>query len=327
MVTLHVVCPNPALDRIQLVGELVPFSVNRVIDVKSLPGGKGMIVCRGATRLGASVTAHGFVGGGVGEIIRHGCVELGVDDRHVAIDGDTRITPVVIERSSGRSTVFNERGPEVTEDDVAHLLAGLESAVQPGDVVVTTGSLPPGCPGNFHATVVRLAVRLGARPLVDAHGVALVEVIDDLAADPVSGLIVLKPNAEELADALGGAFDPDDAHATVAEMADLGDRTGATVVVTRGASGSVWLGSAEEIVATAPRVATVNPTGSGDSFLAGLAVSLGRGESPAQAMRLGSAMGAANAAILLPVVEVDLVMSLLDKVTVTTTRRATRTGS
>lgn len=68
--TLHVVCPNPALDRLQVVEHFHPFEVNRVMAVRTLPGGKGMIVARGARRLGATVTAHGFVGGASGEVIR-----------------------------------------------------------------------------------------------------------------------------------------------------------------------------------------------------------------------------------------------------------------
>ncbi|BCJ63648.1 hypothetical protein [Polymorphospora rubra] len=45
--TLHVVCPNPAIDRLQVVARFHPYEVNRVTSVRSLPGGKGMIVCRG----------------------------------------------------------------------------------------------------------------------------------------------------------------------------------------------------------------------------------------------------------------------------------------
>lgn len=144
-----------------------------------LPGGKGMIVCRGARRLGTAVTAHGFVGGFVGEVIRRGGEEMGVADRHVQILGETRVTPVVIERSTGRSTVLNERGPMVTGDEQDLLGAGLAAAIRLGDVVVSTGSLPPGCAPDLHATVARLALRHGATALVDAHGDALARVIDE----------------------------------------------------------------------------------------------------------------------------------------------------
>ncbi|WP_433046825.1 1-phosphofructokinase family hexose kinase [Dactylosporangium sp. CS-033363] len=309
-------CPNPALDRLQVVERFTPFEVNRVVDVQSLPGGKGMIVCRGARRLGAAVTAHGFVGGFVGEVIRRGCEDLGVADRHVQILGDTRVTPVVIERATGRSTVLNERGPTVSADEQEQLAAGLAAAVRLGDVVVSTGSLPPGSAPDLHATIARSALRRGATALVDAHGDALARVIDDAREHgPGDGLLVVKPNAHELGGILGRDLsDPAD---LLAAVRDLHGLTGATFVVTSGAFGSVWVGAGAQLTADSPVVDTVNATGSGDAFLAGLAVALGRGEDPAAALTQAAAMGAANAASLAPDVDPDLVTKLREHVTVT----------
>jgi len=310
--TLHVVCPNPALDRLQVVDEFHPFEVNRVLSVRSLAGGKGLIVCRGARRLGATVVAHGFVGGPVGQLIRRGCDELGVADRHIEIAGETRVTPVVIEQRTGRSTVLNERGPQVGDDEQDRLVAGLAASLRPGDVVVSTGSLPPGCAPDLHARIADLALSHGALALVDAHGEPLARVLAS-AADR----LVVKPNIHELAGALGRPL-PDLDAAAVALRALHAD-TGATFVVTSGTAGARWVGDAE-LAADSPAVETVNATGSGDSFLAGLAVALGRGEPPASALALAAAMGAANAASLAPDVDPALVAKLRDRVTVT--RRA-----
>ncbi|GAA2582575.1 1-phosphofructokinase family hexose kinase [Dactylosporangium fulvum] len=314
--TLHVVCPNPALDRLQVVAQFHPFEVNRVSTVHSLAGGKGLIVCRGARRLGATVTAHGFVGGVVGQVIRQGCQDLGVLDRHIEIAGETRVTPVVIEQSTGRSTVLNERGPLVTDDEQDQLAAGLAAAVRPGDVVVSTGSLPPGCAPGFHARIARLALDRGAVALVDAHGDALAQVIADTRARRIgTGTLVVKPNIHELAGILEQPLA--DLGAAGAAMRALHADTGATFVVTSGTAGALWIGGADELAADSPQVETLNATGSGDSFLAGLAVSLGRGEPPASALSLASAMGAANAAALVPDVDPDLVTRLRQRVTVT----------
>lgn len=316
--TLHVVCPNPALDRLQVVEELHPFEVNRVTTVRSLPGGKGMIVCRGARRLDATVTAHGFVGGQVGEVIRRGCRDLGVQDRHIGIAGETRVTPVVIERRTGRSTVFNERGPEVTADEEQRLLAELAATVRPGDVVVSTGSLPPGCPPDLHARIARLALTRECTVLVDGHGEPLRRVIEDARADRPNGRLVVKPNIAELAGVLGDPLP--DLDAIVAAGRALNDETGATFVVTLGTDGAVWIDGTDELLVDSPRVETVNATGSGDSFLAGLSVALGRGDGPAGALALASAMGAANAASLAPDVDPALVAALRERVTVTRIR-------
>lgn len=313
--TLHVVCPNPALDRLQVVAQFQPYEVNRVSSVRSLPGGKGMIVCRGARRLGATVAAHGFVGGFVGQVIRRGCADLGVLDRHIEIAGETRVTPVVIEQRTGRSTVLNERGPDVAADEQEQLLAELADAVRPGDVVVSTGSLPPGCPPDLHARIARLALAGGATALVDAHGESLARVIDDVRGTAPAGRLIVKPNVHELAGVLGRPLP--DLDAAIAAMRGLHQETGATFVVTLGTDGALWIDGADELAVDTPTVETVNATGSGDSFLAGLAVALGRGGSPASALELAAAMGAANAASLDPDVDPDLVAQLRGRVTVT----------
>lgn len=314
--TLHVVCPNPALDRLQVVARFQPYEVNRVATVHSLAGGKGMIVCRGARRLGVTVAAYGFLGGAVGQVVRQGCADLGVLDRHIEIAGETRVTPVVIDQSTGRSTVLNERGPHVTAEDQERLTADLAAGVRPGDVVVSTGSLPPGCDPGFHTRIAGLAMARGATAVVDAHGEPLAQVIDHVRAHSAAhGRLIVKPNVHELAGVLGRTLP--DAGSAAAELRRLHRETGATYVVTLGKEGSLWADGSGMLTADSPAVETVNATGSGDSFLAGLASALGRGESPQAALRLASAMGAANAAALVPDVDPALVAYLREQVNVT----------
>ncbi len=116
--TVHVVSPNPAQDRLQVVPRLRVGEVNRATEVVSRPGGKGMIVARGVVRLGGRAALHGFVGGPVGAQISAGCRELGIEDRHVPIAGETRVSTVLVDSATGASTVVNEPGPEVGAAEV-----------------------------------------------------------------------------------------------------------------------------------------------------------------------------------------------------------------
>ncbi len=319
---MHIVCPNPALDRIQFLPEFRPYEVNRVTRVISLAGGKGMIVSRGARRLGARVNAYGFVGGSVGQFIRQGCDAMGAVDRHVEVNGDTRITPVIIEQGTGRSTVLNEKGPHIEPAAERQLLDDLAAQIIPGDVVITTGSLPEGCRSDFHACVLDIALQGRARALIDAHGAALGAVIAALSVDDYPNdrsKVIIKINVHELAELLAVRVAAEDDKALADQVAGLVDRAGATFVVTRGANGAVWHQAGKEIYATSPAVATVNATGSGDSFLAGLGFALGQGQTPDEAMTLASAMGAANAAVPTPEVDIALVKALIPRVRTRTT--------
>jgi 1-phosphofructokinase family hexose kinase len=285
------VSPNPAQDRLQVVPRLVVGEVHRATEVASRPGGKGVIVARGVVRLGGRATLHGFVGGPVGAQISEGCRELGIEDRHVRIDGETRVTTVLVDASSGSSTVVNEPGPQVTAAEVEALVEGLLGAVAQGDTVVCTGSLPRGVAPDLYARCVRELRGHGVRTVVDTSGAALALAVR-AAPD------VLKVNEQELrADAGLAAADGADLDTLMRHVLDAG--VGA-VVVTRGADGLSYRSASEAWDVTTPAVPVVNATGSGDLMLAGFVTALAHGEDVETALRTGAAAGAANAARLEP---------------------------
>lgn len=291
--TVHVVSPNPAQDRLQVVPHLVIGEVHRATEVVSRPGGKGMIVARGVVRLGGRAALHGFVGGSVGAQISAGCRDLGIEDRHVPIDGETRVTTVIVDSASGASTVVNEPGPEVRPSDVDSLVDGLLQAVRPGDLVVCTGSLPRGAPPDLYARCVSALRGRGALTVVDTSGPALALAVRS-APD------VLKVNEEELrADAglAGPAEDGVDLPTLMGRALDAGI---GSVIVTRGAAGLSYRSSSEAWDVRSPEVPVVNATGSGDMMLAGFVTALARGDDRKTALRTGAAAGAANAARLEP---------------------------
>ncbi|CCG04020.1 1-phosphofructokinase family hexose kinase [Blastococcus saxobsidens] len=291
--TVHVVSPNPAQDRLQVVPRLLVGEVHRATQVVSRPGGKGMIVARGVVRLGGRAALHGFVGGPVGAQISAGCRELGIEDRHVLIDGETRVSTVIVDSASGASTVINEPGPEVGPTEVAALVDGLVEAVRPGDLVVCTGSLPRGAPADLYARCVTALRGRGVLSVVDTSG-------PGLALAVRSAPDVLKVNEDELrADAglTAPGADPVDLPVLMGLALDAG--VGA-VVVTRGSAGLSYRSATEGWDVQSPSVSLVNATGSGDMMLAGFVTSLARGDDRASALRTGAAAGAANAARLEP---------------------------
>jgi 1-phosphofructokinase family hexose kinase len=302
--TVHVVSPNPAQDRLQVVPRLVVGEVHRATEVVSRPGGKGMIVARGVVRLGGRAALHGFVGGPVGAQIRAGCRELGVEDRHVPVDGETRVTTVLVDSSSGTSTVVNEPGPEVRAADVDALVAGLLAAVHPGDLVVCTGSLPRGAPADLYARCVGELRGRGVLTLVDTSG-------PGLALAVRAGPDVLKVNEDELRADAGLTGPDDDALPLDALMQRALDAGAGAVVVTRGAAGLRYRSADEAWDVQSPAVPVVNATGSGDMMLAGLATALARGDVRTTALRTGAAAGAANAARLEPDISATAVQELL----------------
>jgi 1-phosphofructokinase family hexose kinase len=286
-----VVGPNPAMDRLEVVDELIPGQVHRASSVTVRAGGKSFIVSRTIRRRGVGVSMYGFLGGPVGTLVADACAELGIDDQHTPIADSTRITPVIVERATGRSTVVNEAGPQITEAEEAAFRAALLEAVSPGDLLVCTGSLPPSIAPSLYAELAAHAAATGAFCVVDASG-------EPLRAALEAAPWAVKCNRAEFAAAHGLPSATDDAIA--ARMLAQLDRGSSVVIVTMGGAAFLVAVAGACWRVTVPPTDVVNATGSGDTFLGCFAAAVASGEGLETALRYGTAGGVVNAAQLEP---------------------------
>jgi len=283
------------MDRISTWPPLRLGAVNRAVQVSVVPGGKGFNVARAALRLGTSATAYGFLGGDVGEALRGLIATDGVVDRHTTIAAGTRVCFVVVEPDEERTTVLNEPGPPVTETEVGRFLDDIRTDVGADDLLVISGSLPDSVPATVVAEIIGAGREAGARTVVDIHSEALRVAF---ASRPW----MLKCNRRELLELLD-APDPEAALGTdelAGEMQRIREHGIDVVVVTLGHEGALLADEDGAVHALAPSIREVNPTGSGDLFLAGLIVGIEEGLPPREAISLGVACGTAGATHLPP---------------------------
>jgi 1-phosphofructokinase family hexose kinase len=270
-----VVCPNLALDRTLEVGALERGRVVRAASVVAEAGGKGVNAARIARALGADPVVVGFVGGAVGDAVRRLLARDSLRAELVEVVGETRVTFALVEADS-TVTLVNEPGPTISADDCGRLLETVIRRARPREPVLLAGSLPPGAPDDFYASLVEA---LPARVVVvDASGVALRRT---LACQP----FLVKPNADEAAE-----FGTDPSAAAVALVAG-GARH---ALVTLGPEGAVLASGSDILHARPAPVAAVNPTGSGDALAGGLLTALEAGSPLKQALRFGLAAAAAS---------------------------------
>jgi tagatose 6-phosphate kinase len=182
----------------------------------------------------------------------------------------------------------------VSPDEWAAFVKRFRELAGDADVVVLSGSLPPGAPIDGYATLIELSG--AARTILDTSGEALRH---GLAAGPD----LAKPNAAELAAALAGAARPDalrNAHAA----RTLGARA---VAVSNGPDG--LLAATEEGAwrSRPPYPVAGNPTGAGDACVAALARGLAAGTPwPALLTDAVALSAAAVAADVAGAVDLDL---------------------
>ncbi|MFF8680057.1 1-phosphofructokinase family hexose kinase [Streptomyces sp. NPDC015237] len=248
---------NTALDITYRVRSLRPHASHRVTDVTERAGGKGLNVARVLAALGHEATVTGFAGGTTGGVVRDGLSGVpGVTDALVPVAGATRRTIAVVDERTGDTTQLNEPGPAVApaewnafQDRYEELLAGASA-------VALCGSLPPGVPVGAYAGLVRSARAAGVPVLLDTSGEPLRR---GVAARPD----LVKPNADELAE-LTGSHEP--LRATQAAR-----RRGArSVIASLGAEGLLAVTPEGRWRAAPPAHVRGNPTGAGDSAVAGL---------------------------------------------------------
>ncbi|HEV2779607.1 MAG TPA: PfkB family carbohydrate kinase, partial [Actinophytocola sp.] len=158
---------NAALDVTYEVSRLEPNATHRVRAVHRRAGGKGVNVARVLRALAHDVLVTGLAGGPTGAGIRADLAESGIPDAFVPIAGDARRT-VTVTTGDGGATVFTEPGPPVAAAEWAQFLDAYRDLARRAAVVVLSGSLPAGLPGDAYARLLRDAA--GAVTILDTSG-------------------------------------------------------------------------------------------------------------------------------------------------------------
>ncbi len=282
---------TPAAQRVMVFKQLTADTVNRAALTVDGVAGKSINVVKVLKTLGESPVATGFLGGARGDAVRQELAASQIDVDFVAVQAPTRQCITVIDESAGTTTELVEESRPVEAGDFQKLMAVIERRMSGCQAVVMSGTIAPGGPSTFYQVSAELARRAGARAIVDAQGLPLLEA---LRARPD----LVKPNRQELARTMGREQRAESD--VVTAMRELHDRGAQRVVVTAGAAATLAFDGKSVWKLRAPRIKAVNPIGSGDAFTAGLTWRLVRGDDLGEACRWGTAAGTANALSLMP---------------------------
>ncbi|SEJ85030.1 1-phosphofructokinase [Pseudomonas sp. NFACC07-1] len=273
---------NPALDLTVELTRLEPGQVNRSDGMHAHAAGKGVNVAQVLADLGHTLTVSGFLGEDNAQVFETLFAQRGFVDAFIRVPGETR-SNIKLAEQDGRITDLNGPGPVVDEAAQQALLARLEQIAPGHDVVVVAGSLPRGVsPQWLQALIVRLKT-LGLNVALDTSGEALRVA---LAAGPW----LIKPNTEELADALGCEVVSEAAQAQAAQH--LHAQGVEHVVISHGADGVNWFSVGAALHASPPKVSVASTVGAGDSLLAGMLHGLLSADTPEQTLRTATAIAA-----------------------------------
>ena len=251
---------NPSVDISYPLNHLELDTVNRVSTTRKTAGGKGLNVARVIAQLGQKVAGSGFLGGDLGNFIAKKLSRDNIENWFMQISGETR-NCIAILHDDGKQTEILESGPEITATEADDFLDHLEKYLDQIDLMTISGSLPKGLPTDFYSQLIELADRHGVQTLLDSSGEPLLKSLTSLHRP-----YLIKPNQDEIAQIAGQKIDDlDQLKKILLENPLLSSIP--WVVVSLGK---------DLFYAKIPKIDAVNPVGSGDSTVAGLAYALNK---------------------------------------------------
>lgn len=282
IVTLTV---NPSVDKSTSISRVIAERKLRCGAPRYDPGGGGINVSRAIGHLGGRSTAIFTSGGSPGNMLEALLASESVDAIPVPIKGMTREDFSVCEDATGQQYRFIMPGPELSGPEWQACLSALEHLPRKPEIIVASGSLPPGVPDDFYARAAAIALKLSASFLVDTSGEALRQAVEH-------GVTALKVNIDELSD-LAGREIRNDAEIEIAgrEIVERGKCS--LLSVSLGPGGAAVYNGGKWIRVPSPTVPIKSKVGAGDSMVGGMTLALARGLPFEDAVRFGVASGAA----------------------------------
>ncbi len=280
---------NPSLDEHITVDRLKMEEANRWHKLHRYAAGKGIDVSRAIHEMDGLTIAYGFIGGANGHAVEILLDEEGVLFSFTPIAQETRTNFIITDTSTSQQTRIDAPGPHISKKELDRFIKKMRKIHPSPDMMVVSGSVPPGVPDNIYYDIISVTKSFGVRTILDSDGKWLEE---GIKAKPY----LIKPNAGEAGRLLGRELPTEEAIIEAAfDLLDMGTEV---AVISRGRDGIIAATKDTLYKAVSPPVKVRSSVGAGDCTVAGLALKLAYGEPLIEACRLAVAMG--TAAVLTP---------------------------
>ena len=301
---------NPLLER-RLFFDSVELGVsNRSGKELFTCGGKGINVSRQLNFLGEKNSALTFLGGNNGKILRHCLTQDKIDFTVISTKSETRSADIIIEEENNRVTTFFGMNSNITTEEAADFKHKLDKMIQNCSIVVFAGSSPCGATDDIFPYGIELANRYDKISILDTYGPHLTDCIN-------SGPTVIHNNVDEVEKSFRISLD--DEKARLEYLHELYSKNIKLMFLSDGANSLYAEKFDFNYKADPPKVNVIDATGSGDAFVAGIAYGLENSLVFDQFLKIGAALGAANASKLTTCdVTTDEMNSYIEQVNIST---------
>ena len=274
---------NPAIDKTIEIDRLNRGNLNRIEKIEYDAGGKGINVSKTIHELGGESIATGFLGGNAGRVIEEVLDSRGIKHDFVWVEGETRTNTKVCEQD-GTVTELNEKGPEITPEQLTNLLEKLDDLAADNVLFILAGSIPGNMEKDIYARIIERVHKKGAKVLLDADGELFRKGLEQKPD-------MIKPNQWEIEELQGFSHGVSDKK--LINVAEKMQTEGIdTVVISLGKNGALFV-CGNYVAKGMPLKVDVHSTvGAGDAMVAAMAYSFEKKMEPRETARLCMAVSA-----------------------------------
>lgn len=274
---------NPAIDKTIEIDRLNRGNLNRIEKIEYDAGGKGINVSKTIHELGGESIATGFLGGNAGRVIEEVLDSRGIKHDFVWVDGETRTNTKVCEQD-GTVTELNEKGPEITPEQLTNLLEKMDDLADDNVLFILAGSIPGNMEKNIYARIIERVHKKGAKVLLDADGELFRKGLEQKPD-------MIKPNQWEIEELQGFSHGVSDKK--LINVAEKMQKDGIdTVVISLGKNGALFVCGSYVAKGMPLKVDVHSTVGAGDAMVAAMAYSFEKKMEPRETARLCMAVSA-----------------------------------
>ncbi len=287
-----VVGENSVWQRTVILRELTLNAVNRAKTSESYSSGKGVNVIRALHSIGKEGFLLAYAGGNMGKMFIDFIENEGLSFYATKIKNETRICTTLIEEketennaktspadkktSKTRITEIVEAAPAVTSEEREDFFKAFTERIKEASVLSISGTAVKGEDPNVYKRMIEIAREHGVITILDSHGKEA-KIATNAAPD------VLKINLEELKEFTdtnentiqASSHKWDDIQWRRNVYRKFLNKTGIKwIIITMGKDGAEAFNGKDFYLVETPEITVRNSIGSGDSFTAGIAVTI-----------------------------------------------------
>lgn len=250
-------------------------------------GGKGINVSRQLNILSVDNLAFTFLGGSNGKLLKKLLTEEKINFTSISTHSETRSSAIIIDESTKMITSCFGNDPKISLTEAEEFKLKLEKMIQNCEMVVFSGSSPCEETNSIFPFGIQVANQYDKISICDTYGTHLK---DCIKASPT----ILHNNIDEVEKSLKVSLRSE--NEVIDHLKFLYNKKIKQAFITDGTNPSYVSNFDFIFKVKNPKVDTVDSTGSGDSFVAGIVYGWHRNLPFEDSLLIASSIGAANAA-------------------------------